>query len=468
MSDLSPRLNLPYLLPGQAQKHVTVNEALLRLDNLVHLSVISRNIFTPPETPDAEDRYLVPVGAIGDWQHHVGDIAYHMDDTWQFLTPHTGWAIWISSETLFAIFDGSDWVSVGSGEHVSQLGIGTSPDPTNRLAAQLNAALFTAIAVADGGSGNVRIVINRENSSDTASVLFQTGFVAGGEIGQMGDSGLRLKAFNASEETGAALHLDGGTGRVAVEGDLIASSFNGAALAGDRNKIINGGFNIWQRGEGPFDTHNQFNADRWLQLGSPAFASSAVQTQPVETVPGKTVSGRAIRADINGAADFQLRQKILDVRTLAGKSAALSLALRADAGRDLRVLGQQWFGAGGSSPQTVFDVTLTTGTDWAAVSTLFDFPTLLGKTIGDGSHIVLVFRAVDWPSGSWFEMTDVQLEEGVSATRFGERHEAGELQLCRHFFRRQATAQTIADLAYDMRDTPTETGTGPYDYDAEL
>lgn len=37
--DTSPRLTLPYLMPNQAQKHVTHNEALRQLDVLVQLAV---------------------------------------------------------------------------------------------------------------------------------------------------------------------------------------------------------------------------------------------------------------------------------------------------------------------------------------------------------------------------------------------------------------------------------------------
>ena len=40
--DQTPNLKLPYIMPSQAQKHVTHNEALRFLDAVVHLSVKSR------------------------------------------------------------------------------------------------------------------------------------------------------------------------------------------------------------------------------------------------------------------------------------------------------------------------------------------------------------------------------------------------------------------------------------------
>ena len=55
----SPLLALPYLAASQAQKHVTLNEALSILDGLLHLAVITRSLATPPTTPADGDRYLI-------------------------------------------------------------------------------------------------------------------------------------------------------------------------------------------------------------------------------------------------------------------------------------------------------------------------------------------------------------------------------------------------------------------------
>jgi hypothetical protein len=40
--DKSDNLNLPYIMPSQAQKHVTHNEAIRALDAMLHLAVLSR------------------------------------------------------------------------------------------------------------------------------------------------------------------------------------------------------------------------------------------------------------------------------------------------------------------------------------------------------------------------------------------------------------------------------------------
>ena len=51
MSQISPRLNLPFLQPSQAQKHVTHNEAIIDLDALSHVRLAGLNQDTPPASP---------------------------------------------------------------------------------------------------------------------------------------------------------------------------------------------------------------------------------------------------------------------------------------------------------------------------------------------------------------------------------------------------------------------------------
>ena len=64
----TPHLKLDYLLPEQAQKHITVNDALRRLDGLVQLSVKNRTTIIPPSEPENGDRYLVGPQAQGAWE----------------------------------------------------------------------------------------------------------------------------------------------------------------------------------------------------------------------------------------------------------------------------------------------------------------------------------------------------------------------------------------------------------------
>jgi hypothetical protein len=86
----STYLGLPYLEASQAQKHVTVNEALARLDAQIHLSVLSRVLATPPATPVEGDRYLVAAAATAAWSGQSGKLALWLAGAWVFVTPREG------------------------------------------------------------------------------------------------------------------------------------------------------------------------------------------------------------------------------------------------------------------------------------------------------------------------------------------------------------------------------------------
>ena len=65
MSDTSSNLTLPYLAPGQAQKHVTVNEAIRRLDAILQLSAVSATLASQPASPADGAVYVLPAGKSG-------------------------------------------------------------------------------------------------------------------------------------------------------------------------------------------------------------------------------------------------------------------------------------------------------------------------------------------------------------------------------------------------------------------
>lgn len=102
-------LTLPLLAPSQAQKHVTVNEALQRLDGVVQLRLRSRAMTTPPSTVQEGDCFGVPSGAVNDWGGHDGEIAQYAAGGWVFFTPQRGWRAFVEDTGSCDLHDGSGW-----------------------------------------------------------------------------------------------------------------------------------------------------------------------------------------------------------------------------------------------------------------------------------------------------------------------------------------------------------------------
>jgi Protein of unknown function (DUF2793) len=105
------QLDLPLVMPAQAQKHVTVNEALARLDAAAQLRVVSSVLATPPATVPDGASYLVPAGATGEWSGKAGQIAVWSNGGWTYLAPRAGWRAWDEGRAAHQMFDGSAWVA---------------------------------------------------------------------------------------------------------------------------------------------------------------------------------------------------------------------------------------------------------------------------------------------------------------------------------------------------------------------
>lgn len=188
MSDISARLSLPYLAPAQAQKHVTHNEALTRLDLLVQLAVAGFNADTPPATPVAGEVWATGAAPSGAWAGQVGQLASWDGNAWIFAAPVEGWVALGMTDGRLYRFDGAAWVAVSFGtENLDGLGIGTASDATNRLAVASDAVLLT-----HAGAGH-QLKLNKAASGDTASLLFQTGFSGRAEMGTAGTDDFAIK-----------------------------------------------------------------------------------------------------------------------------------------------------------------------------------------------------------------------------------------------------------------------------------
>ncbi len=104
----TPVLALPLLAPAQAQKHVTVNEALVRLDGLAMLRLQSVGLTTPPPALDGA-AYGVPSGAVNAWAGKAGQVAIASGGGWMFVPAQRGWRALVLSDGAQAIFDGAEW-----------------------------------------------------------------------------------------------------------------------------------------------------------------------------------------------------------------------------------------------------------------------------------------------------------------------------------------------------------------------
>lgn len=209
MSDRSPALSLPLLMPSQAQKHVTHNEALMRLDMLVQLAVLSADQPAPPSQPGLGERHIVGAGASGDWAGHAREIALWDGMIWLFVPASPGWRADVVPTGQSLRFDGTDWQpALPVLQNLPALGIGAAADAANPLSVAGPATLFS-----HAGAGH-QLKLNKSGAGDTASLLFQTGWSGRAEMGTAGTDDFSIKVSSDGSSWHTALEIDRSDGRI--------------------------------------------------------------------------------------------------------------------------------------------------------------------------------------------------------------------------------------------------------------
>jgi hypothetical protein len=154
----TPRLALPLLEGGQAQKHVTVNEALALLDAFGAGAVASRTRATPPSAPAEGALHIVGAGGEGAWAGRDGMLAAFLNGGWAFRAPEPGRRAHVLDEGVEVAFDGARWVegrAAGRAGAATRLGIVTIDHAIAPGAASPTAAFIPDKAVVIGVTGRV-------------------------------------------------------------------------------------------------------------------------------------------------------------------------------------------------------------------------------------------------------------------------------------------------------------------------
>ena len=253
---------------SQAQKEITINQALNVLDAAVLGSVVDKDLATPPTSPATNALYIVAGSPTGAWAGKAGCLAY-FNQVWNFITPTNGARTWVRDESLYYQFNGTSWAASGGGgggsgggsgdmlkatydaANISQQVVGTSATQTltnktingasNALTVRLANDVTGALPVANGGSGQTsytdgQILIG----NSTGNTLSKATLTAGAGI-------------SITNGAGAITITATGGGSGGGSGDMLKATYDAANIAQQvvgttatqtiTNKTINGASN---------------------------------------------------------------------------------------------------------------------------------------------------------------------------------------------------------------------------------
>lgn len=105
----TPRLGLPFLSAGQAQKEVTHNEALQTLDLVAAAAVEEEPRNEPPVSPAIGSCYIVGASATGAWAGMSQSVAGYTSGGWRFVSPIDGLSAYVKTSGTWANYRSGAW-----------------------------------------------------------------------------------------------------------------------------------------------------------------------------------------------------------------------------------------------------------------------------------------------------------------------------------------------------------------------
>ena len=238
---------------------------------------------------------------------------------------------------------------------------------------------------------------------------------------------------------------------------LVNPTINGIAqsgYSGFKNYIINGGFDVWQRGTS--QTSSGYGSDdRWnnQNIGSTKIHSQVACSDIERALFNGGYFSRTVVSSVENVSYIARKyQNIEDVTKLAGKTITISFWAKADSSKNISVELAQVFGTGGTPTGYLISIgaqKVALTSTWQKKEIIISVPSIVGKTLGtDGLHTSYTELCFWFDAGSGFnaraaslgqqsgtfDIAQVQLEEGSVATPFENRPYGLELSLCQRYY----------------------------------
>jgi hypothetical protein len=288
-----------------------------------------------------------------------------------------------------------------------------------------------ALLITQVGSGNALVVEDSANPDSSPFVVDSSGNVGIG-----------------TSSPASPLH---------VVGDARLSSINSGPIAGFRNAIINGNFNIAQRGTSfvaGANNDDTYNLDRWYVLSDgndvvditqsttqvPTNGSQTSIALDVETINKKfgiaqIIEQRNCQSLIGNTVTLSFKVKVSSTTKLDNVKAAI-VAWSGTADTVTSDIISAW-NVEGTNPTLIANATyenspanLSVTTSWATYSI-----TAAVDTASTGNIIVFIWSDVtDTTLGDFLYITDVQIELGPTYTPFERRTIGTELSLSQRYY----------------------------------
>ena len=290
----------------------------------------------------------------------------------------------------------------------------------------------------------------------TAGQVWQTDGSGQLSVATVGSSGIATDAVGTSQIAADAVTASEIAGGAVGASEIADTSITPTQIASstflaNRNRIINGNFDVWQRGTSFAGvTATGYQADRWEvqpAAGCTMTISRQAFTAGQTDVPYEP--SYFLRADITtaGSANSEISQKIEDVRTFAGQTIVASFYAKSTTGtQTLNCRFHQDFGSGGSTRVTTGVTQKVLTSSWQKFTFTLTLGSISGKTIGTSSYLAFNFYWANSSTSNDVDLAQVQVEAGSVATPFENKNYGQELVASQRYFEKQVAGSAYGEF----------------------
>ena len=180
------------------------------------------------------------------------------------------------------------------------------------------------------------------------------------------------------------------------------------------NLLTNGGFEIWQRGNGPFTANGVYAADRWWVL--PTAPTTTSVTRDTANVDGGSIACAAVVVGAY-AAESYLSQRVEDFTQLRGRTITFSIRGRSSVANGLRLaIGQ------------------TSGSTFGAYHSGGGAYETLSVTVAIAANTSIVQCNVSFDANGTYYLDNAMLVVGSVAADYAPLHPADDLARCQRYY----------------------------------
>jgi len=253
-------------------------------------------------------------------------------------------------------------------------------------------------------------------------------------------------AINVREKLAELDKPTGIAGEAMLRAETPQEQFN-LISAGRRNLIINGDFQVSQRGTSITGTGYFYGAaDRWRSYGYSSNSTTLAVVDSGEILPDGSAISRYLSATSTSNRVF-VTHRVENVAQFNKQTLTLSGWVKCPSGNacigvDFEMGGALNYGSGGSTSESItgFVDGTKSGTvlsgEWQKFTKTITIPDISAKTFGSSNTSYLEFYLTSDSVSGTLHFANVQLELGKVATPFEHRSYGEELALCQRYFYR--------------------------------